>query len=79
MGPDDFPDWLRQGMEAGFVGPPVCSTHDGIPTTLEEDEMQDFGDDICVHVLRLYEDRETMAQVEDNHFMTKERKREFVG
>jgi len=61
-----FIEWMRQGIEAGFCGPPVCSTHDGIPTTVFEDE--DFADgDPCIHVVRLYEDDSVKDAVESNH------------
>jgi len=66
-------------MEAGFVGPPVCVQHDGIPTSEEEDRINEEEYDICIHMLRLYEDKETQAAVEENHSMTGERKREFGG
>jgi hypothetical protein len=59
-----FDEWLQHGLTQGWVGPAVCSTHDGIPTTAEEDENYD---DACIHVLRLYEDETTKLAVEDNH------------
>lgn len=63
----DFDEWLRAGMEAGFVGPAVCETHDGLPTSdLEDDEFED-GADPCVHVLRLYVDEVHRKRVERNH------------
>ena len=71
-----FLPWLRLGMKNGWIGPPVCDTHDGTPTSEEEDES-DY--DCCVHVVRLYADLEQKAAVEANHFMTQERKREFGG
>ena len=52
-----FDEWLSIGMENKFVGPPVCSTHDGIPTTEDEDMAWDEGSDPCIHVLRLYVDK----------------------
>lgn len=61
-----FESWLRQGMEAGFIGPPVCQTHDGTPTSADEDEEWESGDP-CLHILRLYPDGETKAAVEANH------------
>lgn len=62
----EFEDWLRQGMDAGFVGPPVCQTHDGTPTTeAEDEEFEEY--DPCLHILRLYPDSETKAAVEANH------------
>lgn len=59
--------WLAKGYERGWVGPSVCSTHDGIPTTADEDDLFDNGEDICVFVLRLYLDPAEKAAVEANH------------
>lgn len=63
----DFELWLRQGIDNGFVGPPVCSTHDGTPTTEAEDNEMMDGYDPCLHILRLYPDPETRTLVEANH------------
>lgn len=62
-----FDEWLKIGMERKFVGPPVCSTHDGIPTTEDEDGAWDEGSDPCIHVLRLYVDSLEALLVEQNH------------
>ena len=63
---EDFDDWLELGIERGFCGPPVCSTHDGIPTSEEEDlEWEEY--DPCVHVIRPYSGPEHKAAVEENH------------
>ena len=64
---DTFEDWLAIGYARGWVGPPVCITHDGLPTTPLEDMWTDDGDDPCIHVLRLYEDEHQRADVESNH------------
>jgi len=40
----DFDDWLAFGIKQGFCGPPVCSTHDGIPTSEEEDLLWEEED-----------------------------------
>jgi len=63
----DFEDWIRRGVEEGWCGPPVCSTHDGVPTSENEDFELWNGWDTCVHVIRLYEDRKMKAAVESNH------------
>lgn len=63
----DFDEWLRLGMDNGFIGPPVCETHDGLPTSeAEDDEFMD-GADPCIHMLRLYPDEVTRKRVERNH------------
>ena len=61
-----FDEWLQEGITLGFCGPTICYTHDGLPLTQEEDQQFEEGDP-CVHMLRLYEDRETKIAVEENH------------
>ena len=62
----NFEEWMRVGYEAGFIGAPVCYTHDGLPTTEIEDE--EFGEgDPCIHILRLYYDENEKRDVEQNH------------
>jgi hypothetical protein len=62
-----YEDWLKVGLLQGWCGPSVCSTHDGVPTSLEEDDAYDDGEDPCIHVLRLYEDAAQKVAVEENH------------
>lgn len=62
-----FDDWIRAGMDAGFCGPPVCYTHDGLPTSVVEDDAFDEGFDPCLSVVRLYEDAGVAAGVAANH------------
>lgn len=64
--PPDFDAWLRAGIVAGWCGPAVCFTHDGVPTSAVEDEEYDTGEP-CLHILRLYPDAATKAGVQDNH------------
>ncbi len=61
-----FDEWLHIGLERGWCGPPVCSTHDGIPMSEQEEAEFDEGDP-CVHIIRLYEDEEHKTAVEDFH------------
>jgi hypothetical protein len=62
----DFSEWLQEGITNGFCGPAVCYTHDGLP--LSDQEYTEFEDgDPCVHIIRLYEDTEVKAAVEENH------------
>lgn len=49
----DFDLWLQYGIEQGFCGPPVCSTHDGIPTS-EEEDLEWEEHDPCITVIRPY-------------------------
>lgn len=71
-GPDfptlmSFDEWLQYGMENSYCGPPVCVTHDGFPTTLEEDDLLDEGTDECIHMIRPYRDVAERLLVEENH------------
>jgi hypothetical protein len=60
-------DWITIGIERGWAGPPVCSTHDGIPQSREEEEAWEEGSDPCTHVIRLYTDAEEKKSVEETH------------
>ena len=62
-----FDEWLKLGYDNGWCGPAICHTHDGLP--LSDAEYQEFEDgyDPCVHVIRLYEDAEQKAEIEENH------------
>lgn len=61
-----FDEWLKIGMQESWVGPPLCSTHDGIPMSLEEEEWAEENDG-CVTIMRLYEDSLQRLLVEENH------------
>jgi hypothetical protein len=61
-----FDDWLKAGIQHNFIGAPVCYTHDGLPTSEDEDEEFSEGDP-CIHILRLYESPEKKTAIEDNH------------
>lgn len=63
---DDFEQWVKWGYDQGWIGAPVCLPHDGIPTTEAEDE----DPDLCLHIVRLYEDDIQRREVEDNHSPT---------
>jgi glycerate kinase len=39
-----YEEWIELGMKEGWCGPPVCSTHDGVPMT--ENEEVDFDEAI---------------------------------
>jgi hypothetical protein len=72
--PHDFDTWLAQGIAQGWCGPAVCASHDGTPTTADEDEEWETGDP-CLHILRLYPDQATKEAVESNHSPSVWRKR----
>lgn len=62
----DFDDWMAEGIKQGWCGPPVCSTHDGIPTSEEEDLLWE-EEDPCVHIIRPYTEKSHKVAVEKNH------------
>jgi hypothetical protein len=51
-----FQEWLEVGIRLGWCSEPVCNTHDGPPSTREEDEEWEAGYDPCVPAVRLYPD-----------------------
>lgn len=63
---EDQEEWLRYGWKKGWVGPPVCYTHDGLPVTADEMDEWSEGNDPCFHVLRLYEGHDHRLAVESN-------------
>jgi hypothetical protein len=63
----NFKQWLEYGYKKNWCGPPVCEIHDGLPTSIFEDEEFYDGSDSCVHIVRLYEDNEMKQAVEANH------------
>lgn len=62
----EFEEWLQIGLSQGFCGPAICYTHDGLPTTVAEDDEFENGDP-CIHIIRLYEDEIIKSGVEANH------------
>lgn len=46
-------EWLAYGIEHGFCSEVVCSTHDGIPYTPEEESEWEAGSDPCAFVVRI--------------------------
>lgn len=62
-----FDQWIAHGIAQGWCGPAICDTHDGTPTTADEDHDFDNGHDPCIHIIRLYPDTETRDQVVANH------------
>ncbi|NBS69974.1 hypothetical protein EBT31_13825 [bacterium] len=63
----DFAEWVKIGITNGWCGAPVCSTHDGIPQSKAEDDQWEEGEDPCIHVIRLYWDKDEQKAVEENH------------
>lgn len=63
----DFEEWLKVGYDNGWIGAPVCYTHDGLPSTAEEEDTFFDGGEPCIHIIRLYEDEDVKRGVEENH------------
>lgn len=62
----DFDEWLEYGFKQNWVSNDVCQTHDGVP--MSEAEVEQFEeDDPCIHVLRLYPNRDVKIAVEANN------------
>lgn len=62
----NYNEWHKIGYQNGWCGPEICITHDGLPTTPQEDEEYETGDP-CIHIIRLYPNNETKNAVETNH------------
>lgn len=71
-----FDVWMETGIRKGWVGAPICYTHDGLPMSEEEEQEFEEGDP-CIHVLRLYDSEETRLKVEANHSPSQWRKSNF--
>ena len=64
----DFEEWLKVGMDEGWCGPPVCFVHDGFPESDEEYTIEEIdGEPPCMHMIRLYEDKDHQTAVELAH------------
>ena len=63
----NFDEWIKIGYDLGYCTPPVCATHDGIPSTATEDEQWDQGDEMCIHVVRVHNTIEEKKSVEANY------------
>jgi hypothetical protein len=61
-----YDEWIALGIANGWIGPAVCYTHDGLPTSAAEDDEFEMGDP-CIHILRLYDDAEVKQAVQENH------------
>ena len=59
----DFDEWVSFGIKKGWCGPPVCYTHDGLSLLEAEYDLEDE----CLHVIRMYEDKEMKEAIEENH------------
>lgn len=63
----DYLEWVQMGQERGWIGPLVCATHDGVPSSAAEDAMWEDGIDPCQWIFRRYDDPSHKEEVEENH------------
>jgi hypothetical protein len=61
---DAFYEWLKKGLDAGWVEE-ACATHDGVPSTDAEDAAWEAGSDPCQFVLRLWGPEKRTGQPDD--------------
>jgi hypothetical protein len=49
-------EWLQYGIKHGFCSEIVCNTHDGLPSSGEEEDAEwEEGGDPCVPAVRIFE------------------------
>lgn len=51
-----FIEWMAYGNVRGWCSDEVCSTHEGLPMSDEEDEAWEGGFDPCIFAVRIYGD-----------------------
>jgi hypothetical protein len=47
-------EWFAYGVEQGWISDAVCATHDGLPSTDDENDEWEAGWDPCVPAVRLW-------------------------
>ena len=62
-----FDEWIQAGIDGGWAGPSGCVTHDGIPSSMFEEEKFKHGHKPCIHAVRVYADDKVRQSVEANH------------
>ena len=50
-------EWRDLGISRGWISEPFCDTHDAGPITEEEDQAWANGQDPCMFVFRIYEEK----------------------
>lgn len=50
----EFYEWLKIGIDNGWVSDAVCDTHEGIPMTNEENNKWEEGEDPCIIAIRVW-------------------------
>lgn len=49
-----FIAWFSHGVEQGWISPPSCAPHDGIPMNEIEEEEYEEGYDPCLFIVRVW-------------------------
>lgn len=53
----DYFEWRDIGIAKGWISEPFCDTHEAGPISEEEVQAWDNGDDPCMFVFRIYEEK----------------------
>jgi hypothetical protein len=59
----NFDAWITYGLRRGWIGPPICISHEGLPISNEEFE----DNDRCAMMIRIYDTPIQQADVERSH------------
>lgn len=62
-----YDEWIKIGVKAGWCTAPVCYTHDGLPMTDAEAEEMYEDMDVCIHIVRMCEDKAQQQAIEADH------------
>lgn len=50
-----YEEWVRYGVDNGWVGSPRCIHHDGMDTTEDEESEMEEGHDPCIVMMRVWD------------------------
>jgi hypothetical protein len=53
----DYFEWRDLGISKEWISDPFCDTHEAGPITDEEEQAWENGDDPCMFVFRIYEEK----------------------
>jgi hypothetical protein len=53
----DYFEWRDLGISKGWISEPFCDTHDAGFMTEEEEQAWEKGEDPCMFVFRIYEEK----------------------
>lgn len=64
-----FDEWLNFGIKNNWISPISCATHDGVPSTEEEESSWEDGGDPCQFVVRIWNDGEAPSAFWQKHWI----------